>query len=210
MADELDSLLRLRAALERPPRIRDDGEHGRAAVAVVLRPSSEGGKELQVLFIKRALHPEDPWSGDIAFPGGRLDPCDAGPQHAAERETREEIGLDLAPGQLLGRLDDLSANILPMTVSAFVYLHLSDAELVCSPEVERPLWASLSRLVDPDMRTWHCLERRGELQRFPAVDLLGPGHPPLWGVTYRFVLDLLQLLGRELSVKIDGNGPGPG
>ena len=31
---------------------------------MVLRPSSEGGKELQVLFIKRALHPEDPWSGD--------------------------------------------------------------------------------------------------------------------------------------------------
>ena len=46
----------------------------RAAVATVLRPR---GGELEGLFIRRAEHPDDPWSGHMAFPGGRQDPEDA-------------------------------------------------------------------------------------------------------------------------------------
>src|SRR5688572_28899501 len=65
-----------------------------AAVAAVLHEPGEGHPEL--LFIERAEHPLDPWSGHMAFPGGRVDPGDPGPRHAAERETLEEVGLDLA------------------------------------------------------------------------------------------------------------------
>ena len=61
----------------------------RAAVAAVLGPTPEG---LQLLFIERAQHPDDPWSGHIAFPGGRIEIDDPSPRAAAERETLEEVG----------------------------------------------------------------------------------------------------------------------
>ena len=64
-----------------------------AAVALVLR---EVDGDLEALFIRRAEHDDDPWSGDLAFPGGRLDPGDADAQAAAERESREELSLDLS------------------------------------------------------------------------------------------------------------------
>ena len=65
-----------RAALgDFQPRLLPDVEgQTRAAVAALLRPG-EGGVE--ILFIHRAEDPRDPWSGHMAFPGGREDPGDA-------------------------------------------------------------------------------------------------------------------------------------
>ena len=76
----------------------------RAAVALVLR---ESGGDLEALFIRRADHEGDPWSGHLAFPGGRIDPTDTGPRMAAERETLEELELDLSSSRLLGQLSDV-------------------------------------------------------------------------------------------------------
>ncbi|MHC5019166.1 MAG: NUDIX domain-containing protein, partial [Planctomycetota bacterium] len=75
-----------------------------AAVAVVLAGPPD---DLAICFIKRAEHPDDPWSGQMALPGGRRDPEDAGQRAAAIRETREEVGLDLAPAEPLGELTHL-------------------------------------------------------------------------------------------------------
>ncbi len=69
----------------------------RAAVALVLRDAGPGGIEL--LFIRRAEHEKDPWSGHMGFPGGRAEPGDAGLEGTAVRETLEETGLDLARGR---------------------------------------------------------------------------------------------------------------
>ncbi|NND67690.1 MAG: CoA pyrophosphatase, partial [Halioglobus sp.] len=79
----------------------------RSAVAMVL--SVQGG-ELHILMIKRAEREGDPWSGHMAFPGGRMDPGDTHAFAAALRETEEEVGLQLvAEEEYLGRLSDLSA-----------------------------------------------------------------------------------------------------
>ena len=51
--------------------------------------------DAEVLFIKRTSRTRDPWSGDIALPGGRRDPEDIDDLATAIRETREEVGLDL-------------------------------------------------------------------------------------------------------------------
>src|SRR5688500_11808432 len=83
------------------------GPARRAAVALVLRDGPQG---LELLFIRRAEHPLDPWSGQIAFPGGRAEPGDADLRTTAIRETAEELGFDLAAdAEYLGHLDEVQA-----------------------------------------------------------------------------------------------------
>jgi 8-oxo-dGTP pyrophosphatase MutT (NUDIX family) len=71
----------------------------------------QGERGLELLFIQRALFPNDPWSGNIAFPGGKAKPGEALKQ-AAEREAAEEVGLDLAETVYLGRLPEVTGSTL--------------------------------------------------------------------------------------------------
>ena len=57
-----------------------------------------------LLFIRRAEHPHDRHSGEVAFPGGRVDPQDPDPVATALREAEEEIGLDPGQVEILGQL----------------------------------------------------------------------------------------------------------
>jgi 8-oxo-dGTP pyrophosphatase MutT (NUDIX family) len=63
------------------------------ARAAVLVPLIERPAGLQVLLTQRASHLKH-HPGQISFPGGRIEPADAGPWEAALREAQEEIGLD--------------------------------------------------------------------------------------------------------------------
>src|SRR5262245_25433216 len=99
------------------------GDERFAAVAAILR---DRGGEAEVLLIRRAKKATDPWSGHMAFPGGRQDPEDLDLLHTAVRETKEEIGLDLLPDRnLVGRLDDLAAivrgNRVGLVIAPFVF-----------------------------------------------------------------------------------------
>ena len=86
----------VRRALDRPPVVLEPAR-GFAAVAAVL------DRNLDLLLIRRAVHERDPWSGNMAFPGGRVEPEDDGPLAAALRETLEEVGLPLRRDALLGQ-----------------------------------------------------------------------------------------------------------
>ena len=173
------------ALAAREPVIRPGGGD-RAAVALLMHQSA-GEEAPRLLLIERARREGDPWSGDLAFPGGRMEPGDAGERAAAERETAEETGLDLGGARCLGRLDDMSASLLPMTVAAFVY-SVDSAEapaLSLSEEVEEAFWVPLPDFFDRRRRREHRLRRGTAEHRFPALDLLGPGRPLLWGLSYR-------------------------
>ena len=74
-----------------------------AAVAAVMR---EGDLGVEMLFIERARKVGDPWSGQMAFPGGRTSRDDAHTLATAQRETSEELGLELRNANALGRLSD--------------------------------------------------------------------------------------------------------
>ena len=95
-------------AAHRPGRKWLKGLRKRAAVALVLQ-AQEG--ELGVFMIRRSERDGDPWSGQMAFPGGRLEPEDESALDAARRETAEEVGLHLGAGEpCIGRLSELNAD----------------------------------------------------------------------------------------------------
>ena len=137
-----------------------------------------------------------------------MEPGDAGERAAAERETAEEIAVDLAAARCLGRLDDMSASLLPMTVAAFVY-SLAEAApvLSLSEEVREAFWVPLPDLFDRRRRRVHRLRRGTAGHRFPALDLLGPGRPLLWGLSYRFARSLGALVDESLPGEDGDRGP---
>lgn len=182
---------------EYTPRILSAGQSQKAAVAVVLREGEDQWPEL--LFIKRAHHPADPWSGHMAFPGGRIDLADATIRSAAERETLEEVGLSLEEAERLGRLDDLEGlkgggRPAGIVISAFVYHHRSPGPLRANYEVEEAFWVSLSVLSDPARRVEYRHPLLGE-ETYPGILVGDPDRHVIWGLTYRFVEMFLSLAG---------------
>jgi len=133
----------------------------RAAVAVVARDGAGGG---ELLFIRRAEHPLDPWSGHMAFPGGMVDPGDASPLAAARRETREELGLNLdESAALLGRLSDVKPLSLraSLAISPFVFALSGTPELVPNEEVQEALWIPWTFFADRHNRSTFFWTRNG-------------------------------------------------
>lgn len=175
---------RIRTALagHHPQILAVDRPH--AAVAMILTGADAAP---QVLFILRARHDGDPWSGNIAFPGGRVDRDDDGPRAAAERETREELGLDLNTGEYLGRLDDLYGATLPIMVSCFVYRIADLRPIATNHEIDRVFCFPLNELGAPGRHRTETFLWRDMPTTQPVVELLPPGEPLLWGITYRLL-----------------------
>jgi len=192
----MPSLEHIRVALAGfSPRILSIEGSQRAAVAVVLRETDDG---VTILFIERAEQEGDPWSGHMAFPGGRVDPGDAGPREAAEREAHEETAVDLSSAELLGRLDDLEGRggHPGLVVSAFVYGVSEPGALVPNYEVREALWVPLDLLVDPARQVRYPFPP-GASSHFPAI-LVGNERQVVWGLTYRFVEIMVGALGLAL------------
>jgi 8-oxo-dGTP pyrophosphatase MutT (NUDIX family) len=162
-----------------------------AAVAVVLIERTG----LEALFIKRAVRSGDPWSGQVAFPGGRYESSDADLRATAIREAREETGVELSGAEPLGVLDDLyprTPTLPPVQVRPFVFGLAAAPRLSSSDEVERAFWVPLSRLSEPGVRREVKLLLRGEERVFPAYDL---GGDVIWGMTERILTPFLELIG---------------
>jgi 8-oxo-dGTP pyrophosphatase MutT (NUDIX family) len=177
----------------RAPREEPDDEGLRwAAVALVLRGATLASSEL--LFIHRATRIGDPWSGHVAFPGGRRDRSDRSLEWTARRETSEELSLDLTQhATLLGVLDDLrprSAALPSIAVRPFVYALTAEVPLVPNEEVQSAFWTPLAALHDPGSATEHVVDRDGSRLRFPAYRW---DTHIVWGMTERFVTQLLAV-----------------
>lgn len=167
-----------------------------AAVALVLR---EGQGDLEALFIRRAEHEADPWSGDLAFPGGRIDPIDADGRAAAERETLEEVGLDLSNARPIGRISDVLGFAESIRVSAYVYAIAGDPRLTPNYEVREAFWSPLSHSDDPTRQEMRDFTYMDNTSAMPTVRLLeDPRAPVLWGITYKFMDDFMGTIGRPI------------
>jgi 8-oxo-dGTP pyrophosphatase MutT (NUDIX family) len=163
----------------------------RAAVAMVLHEVPAG---LDFLFIERARRVGDPWSGHMAFPGGRVDRTDRDERAAAERETLEEVGLDLRDAEPLGRLDDLHAGVrlvAPLVLSAFVYRIDPRPPLALNHEVREALWVPVDVLLDPAR---HVGWRYGPT-RLPGVCVGEPDRHVVWGLTHQLLDAFFRVAG---------------
>jgi 8-oxo-dGTP pyrophosphatase MutT (NUDIX family) len=175
-----------------------------AAVAMVLRDRLG---ELEVLFIERARRQGDPWSGHMAFPGGRMEAGDSGSRDTAERETLEEVGVGLDTAIYLGRLDDLKgrpeSSSGDLVISAHVY-HLDlHAPMLLSSEVEEAFWFPLSGLHEREREVEHPWSEKAGME-MPGVLVGTPDRHIVWGLTYRFLEVFFTAVGRPLRERWSG------
>lgn len=202
----------LAAELRRQPgaQAEIDGDPARAAVALVLSaglPAAGAERSrapnapraphvtthdprLQVLLIERAERDGDPWSGQVALPGGRRDPRDATLEDTAIRETMEETGIDLRNGLALGTLDELRPRtpvLPPIIVTPFVFIAPEVASFQVSDEVADAFWWPWSEFADPDLSTESAVRVRGAEWSVSSYVL---GHRVVWGMTERMLRQL--------------------
>ena len=187
MSTQFDSIVE-RLQQRSPRRVHELGAR-EAAVAMILVPTDATSFEL--LLIERAKRAGDPWSGQMALPGGRREDGDATLLETVTRETREETGVELSPDSLLGELDDLFPNIsvLPkIVVRPFVFGLKKRPTVAANSEVATHVWASLDTL-----RGSHRVEEVvvGEARR--TVDAFVLGERVIWGITYRILARFLDV-----------------
>lgn len=170
-----------------------------AAVAMVLRHGEDGA--LEVLFMQRATREEDPWSGQMAFPGGHVEVDDASVEAAARRETLEEVGLALKPEMVLGRLSDVSGGRLrtfELAVCPLVYYCAEPGELVHNYEVAATVWVPLAFLGDVRNISSYYYPRDPEQRAFSGFTY---GPYTIWGLTYRILAQFMGLFGIALPTE---------
>jgi len=178
---------RIEAALaSRPPARVAEAVSAKAAVALILRDGAAG---IEVLFIRRAEHPQDPWSGQMAFPGGRAEPGED-LENTAMRETVEEIGVDLArDAERLGVLDEVRAMArlrpVSLTILPFVFRLRRAVEPVIGHEVTSVHWIPLDDLLAAERRSVMEYVEQGATIQFPCLRI---EDVVIWGLTYRMLV----------------------
>ncbi len=186
-AENLKKLLSSRNANE----IFREGDFVHASVMMILKESGQG---YSLLFIKRPESDRDPFSGHMAFPGGRMESADNSKLETAIRETYEEVGINInSSGRILGSIDDVNPNN-PRARNYIVtpYLSVLNEEVIIKPdsnEVERTLWVPMHHLVDDRNLGVRIVERDGREVKDYAYQY---EQYLIWGMTGRILHQFLS------------------
>ncbi len=170
--------------------MRDFERQPEAAVAII----EACAPVPSVLLIRRAERDRDPWSGHWSLPGGRREACDRGVVETAVRETAEECGIELTPERVEAALAPrVARRSAPpyLLVQPFVFRldHAVEA-VVDSAEAVEARWVQLDELRDPARHQLQRVPRQPRSVLFPAFPL---PPVPLWGFTYRLLVEWLEL-----------------
>ena len=171
-----------------------------AGVAVIFRKEKEGE---QVLLIRRAERQGDPWSGQVAFPGGMVSAADRSFEDTAIRETFEEVGVDLSKGRavFLGYMHEFKARTREVVVVPSVFRLIADPELRPNDEVASCEWAPLKELAADEARSTYIHNTVGGA-KVPFPSLVHRGLV-VWGLTERILSVVLE--GRTGDDGVLGN-----
>lgn len=176
-----DRLSRLNRSLRKTP-----DEDADAAVAILIRPAAD---DLEVFIVKRAEVDGDPWSGDMAFPGGKKAAQDRGVLDAAVREVMEETGIDLKPLKPLGYMRPLTSWVRrTFRVQPVVYLLEGDPPITLNYELTKYIWTPIGEL--------RKLRSQATVKGFDSPIYM-IGDDVVWGLTCRMLDMLIEIFGDD-------------
>ena len=160
------------------------GQLRQASVAVILtEPESPS-----VLLIRRADQVDDPWSGQVAFPGGKAQEEDRALKETAIRETREEVSIDLEQdADFLGYFTPFRTHTGTLDVFPAVFLLKKRVKVHPNEEVSSYLWVKLEELTAEKARLSYRIDVGGRTREAPA--LLVDDYV-VWGLTHRIISSL--------------------
>tara|TARA_B110000977_G_C10937739_1_gene439644 strand:+ start:230 stop:853 length:624 start_codon:yes stop_codon:yes gene_type:complete len=176
----------------------------RSAVAIVL--DKHASADASILMIKRAEHKGDPWSGHMAFPGGRCEAFDKNGLATAKREMHEEVGFDIddaehkpLKGEWLGRLSDVSTSrrVTPkaMVVTPYVFSVADKPILEENYEVAETVWIPLTYISDINNRSIHSIKFKQKTINLPCYRYDGK---VIWGMSLSMIDEILRLSGVDV------------
>ncbi len=159
-----------------------DEQGANAAVSLLLKQSRV---DFEVLLVKRVKNPQDPWSGQMALPGGKREPDDKDLKDTVKRETKEETGVALGDSNFLGVLTAVKSEHKPeVKILPFVALLAGNPKLkLCRDELESYVWVPYESIV----------QSRGTVEfafgKYPAYMVADPA---VWGITYKILSQFIQ------------------
>lgn len=161
----------------------------RAAVGVILS-KDQSAKELVALLVKRITSETDPWSGHMAFPGGRMKNGESLFQ-TARREVYEETKIETEKCRFFGNLNDRSTGNRTVVVRPFVFFSPNLIPVTIDlREIEDYVWVPVSFFADKENIRSMRVNMRGkerEVITFPySTNYI------VWGMTLRIIQDLLE------------------
>jgi len=169
---------------------RADARSPAAVLVPIVDRGAEDPAHLTVLLTLRAPHLKM-HSGQVSFPGGRIDPQDADPEAAALREAREEIGLDPGRVELLGRLPEYLTGT-GYRITPVVGVLTPPFELRPDPaEVSEVFEVPLAMLLDPANHRRDSREWQGRRRQFFVIP---HERHYIWGATAGMLVNLYRFL----------------
>ena len=176
--------------LSKTLRAASDEQSANASVALLLKLD---GERLHALFVRRVQNSRDPWSGQIALPGGKREAKDRNLQETVIRETFEETNINLLHHcRFLGTMSVFQSKPRPeIKVLPYVVFIEDDPSIrLNKKELEEYFWISIEELV----RSRTTVKFR--FGKFPAFNV---GNVIIWGLTYRILESLILRLESRAS-----------
>lgn len=149
----------------------------------------EDWNDLWLLMIKRSESPQDPWSGQMAFPGGHAAAQDRALFDTAVREAQEEVGVDARRHDFLGCLNNVQPRNVPMIVAPFVFLLVEKIDPKTSKEAREIAWVPASFLSDRKNVSSFVYPIRDVELSMPCYKYSGR---VIWGVSFRMIREIVS------------------